>query len=96
MNTNISIQKHDVTYNAKDKIFTVSAKNIQFAITYHIINDITNKSVKFELSHSTGSEWDPNTVWVHTSTCKKYILHMLNDDVTPQHAERYLNAKLKN
>lgn len=93
---NISIQKQQITYNSKDKVFTVSGKNVRFSTEYSITNDDTRKTVEFEFTHSTGSEWDPNTIWVYNSKCEQFKLHVLNDDVTPQHAAKYLKAKLKN
>ena len=88
---NISIQKNKVTYY--NGTFTVSGKNVKFATKYSLLNEDTGKSVVFELVESTGSEWDPYTMWVYES--EDFQLFVLNDDVTPQHAENYLNHKLK-
>ena len=76
--------------------FHVNGKDVNFTTTYKLINPATKGSMEFNFDHSTGSEWDTDTVWVYKSTCGKYELHVGNEDVTPQHAENYLNAKLRN
>lgn len=90
----LSIQKNNLKY--ANNTFTGSSKGIPFATTYEVKNDKTEIKVEFLFSHSTGSEWDPKTIWVYKSKCGEYELHMLNDDVTPETAENYLTAKLNN
>lgn len=91
----LSIQKLKITYDAKGKIFTSTSQGVMFGTKHTVVNDLTGKKVEFELSHSTGSEWEKDTIWVYTSICKKYILHLKNDDVTEQHKENYLRAKTR-
>lgn len=85
-----------VNYNKKTKTFTVSGKQVIFASSYKLLNEKTNNSVTMELVGSNGSEWDPNTIWKYTSSDGNYTLNVLNDDVTKEHADNYLRAKLKN
>jgi len=94
MNTIIfDSKKHN--YNKETKTFTVSGKDVAFGTSYVVKNPKTNGEVTFDLSHSTGSEWDPKTMWVYKS--KDGITLMVgNDEVTPAHADAYLQAKLKN
>lgn len=91
--TNISIQKNNVKYSKG--LFIVSGKSVKFDTSYSLKNEKTGKSVKFEFKESTGSEWDSNTIWIYKSS-NGILLHLLNDDMTPQHAENYLRAKLRN
>jgi len=92
--TTISTEK--TKFDKNTNVFHISGKEVIFSSEYKLINPATKGSMVFNLSHSTGSEWDSNTVWVYKSECKKYELHVGNDDVTPAHAENYLRAKLKN
>ena len=89
----IDIISLKVKYNKENKTFIVSGKLVKFDTSYELFNSETNQAVKFELSHSTGSEWDPKTIWVYKST-NGFILNVGNDEVTPKHAEHYLNHKL--
>ena len=91
--THISTEK--TKFVLKANTFHISGKEVTFATTYKLVNPATNGSMEFDLSHSTGSDWDPKTVWVYKSKCEKYELHVGNDDVTPQHAQRYLDAKTR-
>ena len=91
---NISIQKDQISYNASNKTFSVSGKRVKFGTTYTLINDLTGNTMDFNLSHSTGSEWEPGTKWVYKNE-NGYTLEVGNDDVTPKHAENYLRAKTR-
>lgn len=92
MNTIIfDSKKH--SYNTETKTITVSGKDVPFDTSYVVKNPKTNGEVMFELSHSTGSEWDPKTMWVYKSK-EGITLKIGNDDVTPAHANAYLQAKL--
>jgi len=76
--------------------FHVNGKDVPFTTEYKLVNPSTKGTMEFSMSHSTGSEWDPKTVWVYKSKCGTYELHVGNEDVTPQHAQNYLNHKLNN
>jgi len=91
----INIKHPTLTYNKKNSTFTTSGKLILFATSHTIVNTKTKNEVKFDFTHSTGSEWDSDTHWIYKSKCG-YTLRIKNDDVTPQHAENYLQAKLNN
>ena len=49
----------------------------------------------FDFKESTGSEWDPATIWVYESK-EGYKFLLLNDDVTQENIDSYLTAKLRN
>lgn len=89
----IDITSSSVKYNKGNKTFSVSGKTVKFNTSYELFNSKTNVSIIFELSHSTGSEWDPKTIWVYKAK-QGWILNVLNDEITPKHAEQYLNHKL--
>lgn len=91
----ISIQKLGVTFDKQRNVFYVSGKKVPFATSYSLKNEITGNSVEFNFTHSTGSEWDKNTLWVYENSDGDLKLHVGNDDVTPQHAENYLRAKTR-
>ena len=91
--TIISIQQNGITYNNKSKSFYVSGKKVKFATTYSVTNDLTGRTLDFKFDHATGSEWDPETIWVYKSSCGNYTLNVGNDDVTPQQVEDYLRSK---
>jgi hypothetical protein len=84
------------SYNATTKTFYASGKRIKFDTCYSLLNIKSNKTMEFDFTHSTGSEWDPKTLWVYKSKCGNYILHVGNDEVTPAHAQAYLNHKMNN
>jgi len=88
----INIQKDQISYNATTKTFSVSGKRVKFGTKYTLVNDLTGNTMDFYLSHSTGSEWEPETKWVYHSG-KGYILEVGNDDVTPQTVTEYLRGK---
>lgn len=88
----IGIRKNKVAYHKVDKTFTVSGKSVQFGTEHSLLNEKTGVSKEFKLSHSTGSEWDPNTVWVYKSE-DGFLLKVSNEDVTEVHARNYLKAK---
>ena len=90
----INIKHPTLEYDKGTKTFTTSGKLILFATSHTIVNTKTKNEVKFDFVESTGSEWDPKTLWIYKSDCG-YTLRIKNDDVTPQHAENYLQAKLR-
>lgn len=83
-------------YDKETKTFLVDGKQVQFDTSFKLINTKTKGEMDFNFSESTGSEWDPKTLWIYKSKCGKYKMHLTNEDVTPQHAENYLKAKLHN
>ena len=88
---NFDASKH--TYNPVTKSFNVSEKDVPFATTYELVNPKTGNSVVFEFHHSTGTEFDPKTVWVYTGK-NGLTLHVHNDaQMTRISAERYLEHK---
>lgn len=90
----IYIQKNKVSYDNTNKTFFVKGKGIQFASKHELINEKTGNFSMFELEGSNGSEWDPNTIWKYVNE-NGYILNIGNDDVTKQHADAYLAAKMR-
>ena len=82
------------SWNRETKTFKVNGNDVPFDTSYKLKNTITNKVMVFEFSHSTGSEWDSATKWIYKNG--DYILEVGNEDVTPAHAEAYLQAKLRN
>ena len=87
------IQDSNINYDAKNKSFLGNGKRIPFATSYTLKNKDTNGEMTFDFKESTGSEWDPKTLWIYESkTGYKFIL--TNEDVTPAHANAYLTAKL--
>lgn len=83
----------NLSYTKDKNTFTISGKYVPFKTEYSIMNPKTGVSEKFNLSHSTGSEWDPKTVWIYKNQ-KGMILNVLNDEVTEANAKTYLNHKL--
>lgn len=79
-------------YDARTKTFSVDGRKVSFATQYTLKNLKTGTTMDFALDHSTGSEWDPYTIWVYTNG--DFKLHVGNQDVTPAHAASYLKAKL--
>jgi len=90
----INIQKDQISFNAATKTFSVSGKRVKFGTQYTLVNELTGNTMDFDLTHSTGSEWEPETKWVYQSE-EGYTLEVGNDDVTPKHAENYLRAKTR-
>ena len=83
--------KHD----KQNKKFYVSGKDVHFDTSYILVNPKSGGQMEFSFSHSTGSEWDPNTVWVFKGDLG-YELHVGNEDVTDRQKEAYLQAKMHN
>lgn len=82
------------SYNPQTKTFSMSEKGMPFSTTYEIKNTETGKTKKFEFSHSTGPEFDPNTKWIYK--CDDLTLEVCNDaKITAILAQNYLNAKLR-
>ncbi|MBW3020936.1 hypothetical protein KY334_06575 [Candidatus Woesearchaeota archaeon] len=82
-------------YNKDTKTFFIKGGDVQFGTAHEIKNYKTGNSMFFNLDHSTGSEWDPTTKWIYKSK-EGYFLEVGNEEVTPQHANNYLEHKLRN
>jgi hypothetical protein len=81
----------------KNNTFFVNERNTTFDTSYDVYNPKTGKYVTFNLSHSTGSEWDPKTVWIYKNTDMNLELHISQDpNITKIRGNNYLNHKLKN
>lgn len=97
MATQINLGKVPYSYNKDTKTFLFSEKNVNFATTYDLINPKTNKIVSFDLLHSTGSEWDPNTIWIYANSDKSLFVHVGQDaNITKMKSKLYLDHKLLN
>lgn len=81
-------------FNKKTKTFHASGKEVTWDIMYKLVNPTTKGSMLFSLVESTGSEWDPNTVWIYKGE-GEYYLHLTNEEVTEEHAAMYLKAKTR-
>jgi len=92
--THVSTEK--TKFVKETNTFYMSGNVAPFDTAYKLVNPTTKGIMEFNFDHSTGSEWASNTVWVYKSKCKKYELHVGNEDVTPQHAKNYLRAKTRN
>ncbi|MFV2015381.1 MAG: hypothetical protein ACC656_08140 [Candidatus Heimdallarchaeota archaeon] len=90
-----TIYPKDFTHNKVEKKFFVSGKAVHFDTTYLVKNPKTDGQMEFKFSHSTGSEWDPATIWIFEGDLG-YELHLSNDDVTQRHQDAYLQTKLHN
>lgn len=93
---NISFQKNKVKYNVTSKSFFVKGSEVSFATTYNLLNERSGESRKFNFEYSTGSEWKVDTIWMYKSECGNYWLGVGNEEVTEEHANNYLRAKLQN
>ena len=84
---------HD--YDPEIRTFSVSERDVKFDTEYEILNPRTGGTRAFRFSHSTGSEWDPETEWVYKST-DGLTLRVVNDkNITRARAAAYLEAKIK-
>lgn len=91
----ITIDINKLSYLKEAKAFFGSEKDIPFATTYTVHNPKTGNSVDFEFIHSTGPEFDPETVYVYESK-SGLRLHVANDKrVTGIRAAMYEKAKLR-
>jgi Na+-transporting NADH:ubiquinone oxidoreductase subunit NqrF len=88
-----NITTNQCIYIKESKTFIADGKKIQFDTSYTITNPKTKGEMKFDFTESTGSEWDPKTLWIYKSE-EGFTLNLTNEDVTPEHAEAYLKAKL--
>jgi len=89
-----NISTDQCIYNKETKTFTADGRKVQFDTSYTVYNPKTRGKMEFDFKESTGSEWDPKTLWVYKSK-EGFTLNLTNEDVTPQHAQAYLEAKLR-
>lgn len=91
----VSIQENGIKFNKETNAFKLDGRKVAFATQYILMNDKTKESQAFNFSHSTGSEWDPNTVWVYKTQDELLTLEVSN--YVPSGAkEAYLEAKISN
>jgi hypothetical protein len=82
------------SWNPYQRVFTMSEKEIPFDTSYEILNQKTGGKMSFEFSHSTGSEFSPDTKWIYYNADKTVTLEVCNDPrMTKIAAENYLKAK---
>jgi len=86
----VSIQKFKIPFNKESKTFSLDGKLVVFKTQYTLVNDKTGNEVIFELSHSTGSEWDEATKWIYKN---KDLTLEVSNHVLKGAEERYLKAK---
>ena len=93
--TNITFNPTNHHYDKEKKVFSISEKDTKFDTSYTIKNEATGKSMKFNLTHSTGPEFAPDTKWVYEGE-EGVTLEVCNDpEITKQLAKNYLQAKLR-
>jgi len=97
-------------YDPKSRTSHVSEHLIRFATAYRVLNPKTGDYMDFNLSHSTGPEFDENTEWVYTHNTQGnakgnvkplhtecYFLRIKNDsDLTEKRKRNYLDFKMNN
>jgi hypothetical protein len=90
----IDLNKISFAYEADRKCFVISEKDVRFATTYMLIST-SGAQKKFDMTHSTGSEYDPNTRYVYKSE-DGLLLEVCNDaEMVKTAAANYLAAKLR-
>ena len=96
-------------YDPKSRTSHVSEHLIRFATAYRVLNPKTGDYRNFNLSHSTGPEFDENTEWVYTHNTQGnakgnaqplhtecYFLRIKNEPrITEIKKEMYLKAKMR-
>ena len=94
MAVTIDLNKITFAYEADRKCFVVSEKDVRFATTYMLIST-SGAQKKFDMTHSTGNEFDPNTRYVYKSE-DGLLLEVCNDaDMVKTAAANYLAAKTR-
>lgn len=91
----VSIQENKIKFNKETKVFKLDGSRVKFATQYILMNDETKESRAFNFSHSTGSEWDPNTIWVYKTQEESLTLEVSNY-VPEGTKEAYLESKISN
>lgn len=89
---------NNVNWDSKTRTFSINERHVAFATRYKLINPKTQNCAEFELSHSTGREFDPATKWIYKCvTDSELILQVCNDAaMTHIAAQNYLRAKMQN
>ena len=88
----INLNKVPYNYDPLTSTISVSERDVRFATTYEVLSKKGNKKI-FELSHSTGPEFDPKTRWVYKDA-DGILLEVSNDPITTRKlASNYLAAK---
>ncbi len=83
------------SYNKDTKVFSFSEKDVPFASTYEVLNPQTGNKVSFDLSHSTGPEFHPDTKWVYKNKQSDVTVEVCNDAlITKLRGLAYLDHKL--
>ena len=82
--------KH-LKYNKATKTFHADGNKVIFDTSYVVVNKETNNSMLFNFSHSTGSEWDRNTLWVYKGD--NGITLELTNCFKGEEKTNYFNAK---
>lgn len=92
----IDLKKKNLTYDKELKTFFISETEVPFSMNYELLNPKTGNSRIFELSHSTGGEFQPDTRWIYKSE-DGLTLEVCNDpEVTKKRGESYLRHKIGN
>lgn len=92
MATTINFDPKKHSFNKETNTISVPGKSVKFDSTYEVVSLKGGKKL-FDFKNSTGSEWDPKTIWIYKAE-DGMILNIGNEDVTPAHAQAYLNHKL--
>ena len=93
--TTIEFNDKKHTWDLEKKVFTVSERDVPFDTTYEIRNPRSGGKMKFEFSHSTGPEFNPQTKWIYYNSDKTVTLEVCNDpEIVRRAAENYLKSKL--
>lgn len=87
-------------FNSDSLTISMSEKDVPFDTSYELRNPKTGTKLKFDFSHSTGPEFDPETKWIYRadrgSIFRNLKLEVCNDEyITAMNAANYLNAKLR-
>lgn len=91
----INLSTVTYSYDKETKVFSFSEKHVPFATTYEVLNPKTGNKVTFDLSHSTGPEFDPDTRWVYKNKSSDVTVEVCNDaTITKLRGDAYLDHKL--
>jgi hypothetical protein len=92
----IRITPETFIYNKDTKTFFTNEKCLgMFSTEYELLNPKTGGVKLFKFTSMTGSEWDPKTITIYTSS-DGIQLHVSQDEkLTKQRADAYLKAKLR-
>ena len=83
------------SYDDKTNIITLDGSMVDFKTEYIIFNLKKSTMVSFKFDHSTGSEWDADTIWVYKSDETDVIMNVTNDSqvVCNRRADMYKSSK---